>query len=323
MAGVFTTALFWASSIIEAFLYLVLSGFGTSLYAVTRHTWICEAIPSDQRGRAISLLGGVFRVGNFAGPVVGGAIAAAFGLRVPFLFFGLAYLAALIANAIFLPRMESVATQTNGIRLNLKSLRNMLGKELPTITWAGAGYLFMQMVRSGPSIIIPLYAADVLHLDVQSIGLIMSLSSAIDMTLFLPAGFIMDRLGRKVSIVSSSFLLSIGIALIPLAANFTSLLLVGLVIGFGNGLGSGTMLTLGADLAPEELRSEFLGFWRLLGDAGSTGGPLIIGSVAELFALAQTSLAIAGAGVAASLVFAFIVKETLAKRVHPVTKPAG
>jgi MFS family permease len=180
------------------------------------------------------------------------------------------------------------------------------------------------MVRSGPSIIIPLFAADVLGMDVQSIGLILSLSSAVDMSLFIPAGFIMDRWGRKISIVSSSLVISIGIALIPLASGFSSLLLVGLLIGFGNGLGSGTMLTLGADLAPKNMRGEFLGLWRLVGDAGSTGGPLAVGSVAEIFSLAQTSFAIAAAGIAAALVFTFIVKETLTKRSSKsVIKPAG
>ena len=322
MAGISTTALFWSVSIFDAFLYLFLAGFGTSLYTVTRHTWMVGAIPVEHRGRAIGILGGVFRIGNFIGPVVGGAIAGAYGLRVPFLFFGVAFLVALIANAAFMPKVEPETDETGEKRhLNLKGLKAIFGDEWGMVTWAGTGYLFMQMVRSGPSIIIPLYAADVLHLDVQSIGLIMSLSSAVDMTLFIPAGFIMDWLGRKVSIISSSLLLSIGIALIPIATSYSSLLWISLLIGFGNGLGAGAMLTLGADLAPEEYRGEFLGFWRFLGDAGGTGGPLAIGSVAEVFALSQTTIFIAAAGIMASLVFAFRMKETLSKRSPPVTKP--
>jgi MFS family permease len=277
----------------------------------------------EMRGRAIGLLGGVFRIGNFVGPVAGGAIAAAFGLRVPFLFFGLAFLAALLANIAFLPRMDAEEEAPGAVRkLDFKSLKGLFGDQWSSVTWAGAGYLFMQMVRSGPTIILPLFAADVLHLDVQQIGLIMSLSSAVDMALFIPAGYIMDWLGRKVSIISSSVVLSIGIALVPIASSFTSLLFVSLLIGFGNGLGAGSMLTLGADLAPEKLRAEFLGFWRLLGDVGATGGPLLIGAVAEAFVLAQTSIAIAGTGIVASLVFAFMIKETLTKkRGHPISKP--
>lgn len=315
LAGCSIAALSWSVSIFDTFLYLFISGFGTSLYAVTRHHWITETIPMDQRGRALSLMGGVFRLGRFIGPIIGGAIAAALGLRIPFLIFGLVYLFAFFACLAFVPKIEQQPVPDHqGHRLNWKKIQQMLADQKRTITWAGAGCLLLQMVRSGPTIIIPLFAADVLGLDVQSIGLIISLSSFVDTLLFMPAGFIMDKMGRKVSIVSSAITLSVGIAMIPLSSGFVSLLLVSLLIGFGNGLGSGAMLTLGSDLAPEKMRGEFLGIWRLLGDVGSTGGPLVIGGVAEAFALAQTSYVIAATGVASSLVFAFIVKETLAKR---------
>jgi predicted MFS family arabinose efflux permease len=48
--------------------------------------------------------------------------------------------------------------------------------------------------------------------------------------------------------VPSFAVMAFGVALIPLADDFTTLMLAGLVVGFGNGLGSGTMMTLGADL---------------------------------------------------------------------------
>ena len=40
---------------------------------------------------------------------------------------------------------------------------------------------------------------------------------------------------------------------------------VALLLGFGNGLGSGIVMTLGADFAPARGRAEFLGVWRLVG----------------------------------------------------------
>ena len=61
-----------------------------------------------------------------------------------------------------------------------------------------------------------------------------------------------------------------------------SLQLGALLLGFGNGLGAGTMMTLGADLAPSRSRGEFIGIWRFIGDGGSVGGPLIVGTVAEV-----------------------------------------
>ena len=56
--------------------------------------------------------------------------------------------------------------------------------------------------------------------------------------------------------------------------------LVMALIAAGNGLGAGIVMTLGADASPDEGRSQFLGAWRLCGDIGNTGGPLLVSAVA-------------------------------------------
>jgi MFS family permease len=175
------------------------------------------------------------------------------------------------------------------------------------------GQLFAQTIRAGRSAIIPLYAADAIGLDVQQIALIVSLSSAVDMSLFVPAGLLMDRLGRKFAIVPSFAIQALGMALVPLTGSFYGLLATTLLIGFGNGLGSGTMMTLGADLSPPESRDEFLGVWRLIGDGGHAGGPYAVGQVADWVALPTAAWVMSAAGGLAALVFALLVPETLKK----------
>ena len=172
--------------------------------------------------------------------------------------------------------------------------------------------MLFQLIRMAPrQIILPLFAAQSLGLDIQSIGIILSVSSAVDMTLFYPAGWIMDRLGRKYAIVTSIVGLVVGTALIPMASSYNGLMLVGLLIGFSNGLGSGTMMTLGADLAPPNVRAEFISLWRVVGDIGATSAPLIVGWVADTFLLSAAPGVIAGIGLAGALIFAFGVPETL------------
>ena len=100
-------------------------------------------------------------------------------------------------------------------------------------------------------------------------------------------------------------------ALIPLTGSFTALTIATSLIGFGNGLGSGTMMTLGADLAPREAMGEFLGVWRLIGDTGSLAGPLLVGSVADLLSLTPAILAIGAIGILAASILGFFVPETL------------
>jgi MFS family permease len=324
LVAVATSGLFWAPSIPIAMLFRILSGFGVSLYAVSRHTWISSSIPAESRGRAIALLGGVFRIGKFAGPVIGGLIASAYGLRTPFLLFGIAYGIAFVNVAIFMAKMPAGIQQTNEHgKFQTGLLLDALKSQFGVLKTAGLGYLFFQMVRTGPTIFIPLFAADVLGMDVGTIGIIMSLTSAMDVAMFIPAGIIMDRLGRKHAILSSAVILALGMSIIPFTNSTLTLSLAGMLTGLGNGLGSGTMLTLGADLAPVETRGEFLGFWRLIGDTGSTSAPMLMGNIADLFALPVTSWFLAGMGVVTFVIFSLFVKETLEKREFPLPEIAN
>ena len=107
-------------------------------------------------------------------------------------------------------------------------------------------------------------------------------------------------------------------ALIPVTGGFTGLLLASLLMGVGNGFGSGLVMTLGVDLAPRTSAGEFLGIWRLMGDFGSTAGPMLIGVVAQVLGLQLAPLLIACVGIGGAWLMAFKVTETLsAKRKGP------
>ncbi len=134
-----------------------------------------------------------------------------------------------------------------------------------------------QMIRAGRFLIIPLWGAEQLGLDAAQVGTIVTAGAILDVSMFIPAGMLMDRFGRKVAAVPSFALMALGIGLIPFTRDFLTLLLVAMLIGLGNGLGSGLMMTLGADLAPPGATGEFLGIWRLIGDVGAVTGPLMVG----------------------------------------------
>ena len=54
--------------------------------------------------------------------------------------------------------------------------------------------------------------------------------------------------------------------LLPLSHDAMGLFLVAIAMSLANGLGSGLIMTLGADLAPADARGEFLGAFRFLVD---------------------------------------------------------
>lgn len=295
----------------------LLAGVGTAMWNISRLAYLTDATSVAERGRALSTFGGVSRIGTFGGPAVGGVLATAFGLGTPFIAAaGIESAAALLA-LVFIQETRTLGNlpQRRAGHMRWRLVGGLVRRHARDLSTAGLAQIFAQMIRAGRQIIIPLYGTSVLGLPVAAVGTIISVSAAIDMSLFLPAGVIMDRLGRKYASVPSFLVLGLGMGLVPLAADFTGLLIATSVMGVGNGLGSGSMMTLGADLAPREATGEFLGVWRLIGDLGGTGGPLVVGGIADALGLAYAAIVLAGAGVVAAATLAAFVQETLQPKV--------
>jgi MFS family permease len=308
-----TTALFFARSVPVFLVCRLVAGFGVSIYHISRLAYIADEVPLVNRGRVNAAFGGLKRIGAFIGPIVGGTVATIYSLQAPFLAFAGICLVAIVIVAIYVATSPEDNLADRSPIFGVSHLTSMVRSQSRVLATAGVGNFLVLMVRTAPAAIVPLYGANVLGLDVKSIGVILGISAAIDMLLFIPAGYVMDHYGRKHAIISSMLVFAAGLATIPLARDFWSLLLVEILVGFGNGLGSGTMLTLGADFSSRESRGEFLGLWLFIGNVGSATGPLIVGTVASVFVLESAAWVFSGGGVLAALVFAALVPETLKK----------
>ena len=295
----------------------ILSGVGTAFWGLSRHALITSATPRDQRGRVISTFGGINRIGVLLGPAAGGFVADLVGLRASFAVSGSMGLFALLLAVKFVKATDFSNEQKPG---RWKIVGHTLKTYARDLSAAGAAQTFAQVIRSGRQLIIPLYASRELNMDASEIGLLMTASSVVDVAMFMPAGMLMDRFGRKTASVPSFAIMAFGMALIPFADSFWTLLPIGMIIGGGNGIGSGAMMTLGADLAPREATGEFLGIWRLIGDSGSFLGPTIVGVIAGIFSLQGSAYALAVFGIMAALTLGLLVRET---RVSPVIVDAG
>ncbi|MBC2591458.1 MFS transporter [Rhodococcus aetherivorans] len=103
----------------------------------------------------------------------------------------------------------------------------------------------------------------------------------------------MDRFGRRVVAVPSLLVIGVAFLALPIADDLISLVAVAVLLGIGNGLGNGVIMTLGADTAPPRTRAEFLAAWRLMHDSGMFAGPFAVGAVAAL-SLAAGALTVGG-----------------------------
>ena len=310
MVGCAVAAMAFVEGVVSVLLLRLLAGLGAALWGISRHTFLTTAVPARQRGRAIAAFGGAQRVGLLAGPALGGVVAATGGYDAAFLTYGGIAAAAFAVCAVFLERAERPGLVPSRHVGALAAIAAVVRDHGRVLAVAGAGQFMAQGIRSGRKIVLPLFGATVLGLSVEQVGWIVSIGAAFDVALFPLAGWVMDRYGRKHAIVPSFLMQAVGMALVPLAGGFVGLAAAAALIGFGNGLSSGTMMTVASDLAPDDAVGEFIGVWRLLGDGGAMGGPIVVGALADLLTLPLATVAIASVGVGAALTFAYGVPET-------------
>ena len=292
-----------------------------SIWMLARLSYASEAAPLEWRGRVLSLLGGSNRMGTFVGPFVGGLVAEFAGLSSAFAV--QAGLAAVAAAVMFLvvpgddgrePAAGDGAEGRHQIAALLRDYRT-------TFLTVGAAAIAIAALRSSRQAVIPLWGSAI-GLSAAEIGVLFGLSAALDMTMFYPAGVVMDRFGRKWTAVPCLLIFSAGMFLVPFTGGFASLLAASLVTGLGNGMGAGINMTLGADFAPPDRRAEFLGVWRFITDIGTAGGPLLLSVVTAISTLGAAIAATGGIGLAGAAVMAWLVVEPLRRRPSRPASPS-
>lgn len=264
-----------------------LVGTSQSVFSLARQSYLTEAVPAALRARAMSTLGGVMRVGMFIGPIIGAAAIHRFGLVGAY---GVGIVALLLSAVLAsrLPDLEpppaATAASTAGPALRAPGWRSILRDHRQVFITLGIGVMLVSAVRASRQAVIPLWA-DHLALEASTASVIYGLAAGLEMLVFYPAGKMMDRRGRRSVAVPSMLIMGGALLLLPLTTGAATLLAAAAVIGFGNGISSGLIMTLGADHSPRAGRTHFLGVWRLMADLGAACGPALVSFLAAVLSL--------------------------------------
>lgn len=220
------------------------------------------------------------------------------------------------APAGTVPNMGTNGTTTNGIASNSTTTNSTNAKPNAKprmlsiarsharvfLTLGVGGIMLVSALRAARQIILPLWA-DSLGLNPATISIIYGLVAAIDMSAFYPSGKAMDQRGRVWVAVPSVIIMGTSLILMPLTGSLLPFVLVSMLMGLGNGVGSGLVMTLGADASPAFGRTQFLGIWRLISDMGASGAPLLLSAVTAVLSLAAASVTAGLLGFVAAAVF--------------------
>ncbi|SAI30284.1 transporter [Bordetella ansorpii] len=278
---------------------MLMQGVAQSVFQLARQSYMIEIVPLHLRARALSTLGGTTRIGTFVGPFAGAALIHFLGLDGAY---WVATAAMLVAGLIAMtaPDMEPKETGgANGPRVGIAQVARSHGQVYMTL---GVGVMLVSALRASRQVVIPLWA-DHLGLDATTTSLIYGLVAAVDMSVFYPAGKVMDLRGRVWVALPCALLMGGSLMAIPLTGGMMSFVLVSLLLGFGNGIGSGIVMTLGADSAPPAARAQFLGIWRFMADLGTSGGPVALSGLTAVASLGAASFGVGALGLIAAAVF--------------------
>lgn len=292
-----------------------LLGFCAAAFGLARHAFMTTRVPIAFRARALSLLGGSFRLGVFIGPFVAAGLLYLFHDELATIWFFLVCLFVMVLLVLFGPDPETTTphlresadarlaedsgepvtgsiptTERVGIFRTMWRYRSVLGR-------LGLAAASLSALRAARQVVLPLWGLS-LGLDSSTIALVVGVSGAIDFALFYASGQVMDKFGRLWAAMPAMVLMGAGFLALSVTHDLDAAVLwfgmFSAVLGVGNGLSSGVLLTLGADVAPRREPAPFLGSWRTLTDAGGAIAPLMVSGIV---AVASLSVAAAVMGV--------------------------
>ena len=308
-------------SLILALLFLI--GVGESIWVIAREVAGIDLTRQDQRGRVLSGFHGINNLGLALGPLFGGLLTEAVGFRA--VFFG--YAACAVTSVFLGLAVDAAPTPPPapsagvadwgfaGLGQRLRDLKDLFEQISPDlrITYIvlvlATFTSFMHRVTTQS--MLPLLATAQMGLSPKEIGMLFTISGFSVFAMILPAGFVIDKVGRKWATVPSTGIPAVAFLLIPFANNFFQLAVLISFLGIANGLSLGSLATSTYDVVPPSARGRLQAARRTLAEIGGVAAPLLGGYLADRFNPGVPFLAYAPLLVLSAILLGLLARETL------------
>jgi len=306
----------------ELLVYQFIGGIGQQIWMVSRLSVIADTGESTQRGRQITSMDGLQQVGILIGPALGGLLAVTWGIWLPFTVQGIIILAAIIPS--FFIVKETMIRNTDPSRAGTSNDRERLGDTVRAfLKYPIPVVLAVQFLGNltrggiGQGGVLFLYASYAYNADPIVLGSLRSATAIVGLPITFSAGFIMDRFGRRFTLIPSLSLAGACMMFIAMT-HFASLPFSAFIVAFvalhlSMSLMTGNMQTLGSDVAPAHARGRFFGVSRMTSQAGSMASPTSFAILSQMVNFGAAFVFLGGAAFTGAFIVVFILKETLQK----------
>lgn len=308
---------------------LFIAGAADSGWMLGREVAGVDLVKPEQRGRLMSGFMGFNSVGMGIGALAGGLIGDEVGFRLVFVIYT-ALAAAVFALGLFIPNSQAPErgaarpeAQGGNWLVRLKSLFLQIDPSLRTtylaLVFATMAMMLYRMSYQG---VLPVYA-DEIGLSSREIGFLFSVMTTGSLVMILPAGFVVDKIGRKWATVPSTAIPGVAFLFIPMTDGFAGLAAIAALMGFSNGLSLGSVATSTYDVVPDAARARLQAARRTFAEVGAISGPLLGGILAVGYGAGLAFLVYAPVLLIAAALLLFGARETLVKRPSaPAPRPA-
>ena len=251
------------------FLSRITTGIGAAAWVVFP-LYFHAYYPANDSGKAIGLINFVRSVALIVATAGSGFIAEGFGLNKPFFLAALLGVPALLALSLTKESPISQVSASSGRSTLSVATRPLL------LTVSLMAILLHFAVFTGVFGFIPIYAAEIGASDSQ-LGLITMINLGFSAFGALVTVWIWERLGYRLTITLSAFLISISLFVIP----FITVVPVLMASQISCGLGSGVLMTLFMVLSihgvPQQHQATAMGVFQAVYAVGMLAGPLTSG----------------------------------------------
>ena len=295
--------------------YRFLEGVGSGMWMTSRQTLLADILKPEERGRIMGYFHAFMLIGQSAGPVIGGFVAAAWGIAAPFYAYTVtgAICVLLTYFLIFEPKGIVKVKVEGGNLFKLGDVTRLLKNQTYAMACFATFVVFFQ--RSGiRTDILPLYAANELNMDPAAIGTILGYATITNLIITVPIGYAIDLLGRKPVIIWNILIMAAADIGFVYAKDYWGLVIAALVMGLASGGAGQAPLALATDATQNERRGLAMGVYRLMGDLGSMIGPVALSAIADASDLHAPFWAMDALLVFSALMVALFAKEIIRTR---------